>query len=377
MRVLQRYLAREITGAVLFVLAGFLALFAFFDFINELGDVGRSGYGLQHAFAFVLLSLPGHIYELMPIAALIGTIYALAQLASHSEFTAMRAAGLGTQRALWAIFRVGILFALGTLLIGELLTAPAERMAQQVRMSALGGSVSGQFRSGLWIKDTLRGTDGGGDRQRFVNIAELAPDVTLRGVRVFEFDSALHLTEILEAASGRLISPGSWMLSDVTQIRVSPVAGAADLPAVAVERTQLDERVWRSELTPQLLSVLMVAPERMSGWNLVSYVRHLRENRQDTGRYEIAMWKKLIYPFAVIVMMALALPSAYMQSRAGAVGLKVFGGIMLGVAFHFLNGLFTHLGLLNTWPPWLAVSIPSAVAFAVAMGMLAWVGRVR
>ena len=377
MRILRGYLAREIGVAVLFVLAGFLALFAFFDFINELDDVGRAGYRLQHAFAFVLLSLPGHVYELMPIAALIGTIYALAQLASHSEFTAMRAAGLGTRRALWAIFRVGIVLALGTLLVGELLTAPAERMAQQVRMSALGSTVAGQFRSGLWIKDTLRGTDAGGDRQRFVNITELAPDITLRGVRVFEFDASLRLTEIIEAERGRFTGPGAWMLSGVTQINVAPVTGAADLPAIGVERTRVAERAWRSELTPGLLSVLMVAPERMSGWNLVQYVGHLRENRQDAGRYEIAMWKKIVYPFAVIVMMSLALPSAYLQSRSGGVGLKVFGGIMLGIGFHFLNGLFTHLGLLNTWPAWLAVSIPSAVAFAVAMGMLAWVGRTR
>lgn len=377
MRVLRRYFAREIMISVLFVLVGFLALFAFFDFINELDDVGRAGYRLQHAVAFVLLSLPGHIYELMPIAALIGTIYALAQLASNSEFTAMRAAGMGTRRALWAIFRVGVVFAVLTLAVGELLTAPAERAAQAVRMSALGGSVVGQFRSGLWIKDTLRGAPGSGDQQRFVNIAELAPDVTLRGVRVFEFDASLRLTEILEAASGRFAPPGTWLLSDVTQIRVLPVAGAADIPAIGVERTRFAERAWRSELTPGLLSVLMVAPERMSGWNLMNYIAHLRENRQDTSRYEIAMWKKFVYPLAVIVMMALALPSAYLQTRSGGVGFKVFGGIMLGVAFHFLNGLFTHLGMLNTWPPWLAVIIPSAVALTVAMGMLAWVGRTR
>ncbi len=377
MRVVCRYVAREISIAVAFVLVGFLALFGFFDFVNELDDVGRAGYQLQHALAFVLLSLPGHIYELMPIAALIGTVYALSQLASNSEFTAMRSAGLGPIRALYAIFRVGIVFAVVTLLIGEFVTAPADQMAQRVRMSALGSTVSGEFRSGLWIKDTLRSATAGEERQRFVNIAQLTPDVSLRGVRVFEFDSAMRLTEVLEAARGRFDPPGSWLLSDVTQVKVVPEIVAGKYPAVGVERTTKPELVWRSELTPALLAVLMVAPDRMSGWDLLSYIGHLRENRQDASRYEIAMWQKVVYPFAVLVMMALALPSAYLQIRSGGVGLKVFGGIMLGITFHFLNGLFTHLGLLNTWPAWIAVSIPSAVAFMVAMGMLSWVGRVR
>ena len=121
----------------------------------------------------------------------------------------------------------------------------------------------------------------------------------------------------------------------------------------------------------------MLDPERMSLLGLVQYTRHLKENRQSAERYEIALWKKIVYPLAVVVMLALALPFGYLQVRAGSIGYKVFAGIMLGVVFHFLNGLFSHLGLLNTWPPWMAASIPSLVALAVAMTMLARVGRMR
>jgi len=134
--LIGRYLAREIFGAVAFVLAAFLALFTFFDFINELEDIGRGGYRVQHALAFVALNIPGHVYELMPIAALIGSIFALAQFAAHSEYTAMRAAGLGRRRALAAVASVGAVVALVTVLFGELLTPPAERLAQQVRLGA-------------------------------------------------------------------------------------------------------------------------------------------------------------------------------------------------------------------------------------------------
>ncbi|HQD84163.1 MAG TPA: LptF/LptG family permease, partial [Quisquiliibacterium sp.] len=136
MSVIGRYVAREVGAAVSFVLVGFLALFAFFDFINELDDIGRGGYRLQHAVISVLLGLPSRIYELMPIAALIGTIYAMAQFAQHSEFTAMRAAGLSRRRALQSIVVIGAWLSVATAIVGELLTPSAERLAQTVRLGA-------------------------------------------------------------------------------------------------------------------------------------------------------------------------------------------------------------------------------------------------
>ena len=377
MLLVGRYLRREILAAVAFVLVGFLALFAFFDLINELEDVGRGGYRLQHALAFVVLGLPAHVYELMPIAALIGSIYALSQLASHSEYTAMRAAGLGRRRALGVVARVGLALAVLTALVGEVLSPPAERLGQQLRLSAIGGSVTGQFRSGLWVKDTARDQAGEVNLMRFVNIGELLPDGTLREVRIFEFDAQLRLSRLLQARGASWGRGNGWELREVEEIRFAEVATAGLAPAVGTRRATAPTLHWQTELRPEILGVLLVEPDRMSGLNLYSYIRHLRENAQNTSQYEIAFWKKIVYPLAVIVMMALALPFAYLQVRAGGTGYKVFAGIMLGIAFHFLNGLFSHLGLLNTWPPLLSVSIPSAVAFMLALGMLAWVDRAR
>ncbi len=377
MRTLRRYLGEQIGVAVAFVLIGFLALFAFFDFINELDDIGRGGYRLQHAVVFVLLGLPGHIYELMPIAALIGTIYAFAQFAANSEFTAMRASGLGRRQALSTIARLGLVVAVLTALVGEVLSPPAERLAQKLRLSSIGASASGQFRSGLWLKDSVRDRAGQVERLRFVNVGELMPDGTLRDVRVFEFDPEMRLSEIVDARSASYAPPNAWRLSDVDSTRFSDVEVPGDAPLVRTEQSHHDQQVWKSDLSPALLGVLLVQPDHMSGLDLYRYVQHLQENRQDASQYEIALWKKVVYPFAVVVMMALALPFAYLQARAGGIGYKVFAGVMLGIAFHFLNGLFSHLGLLNTWPPLLSVSIPSIGAFVLALGMLAWVDRTR
>ena len=372
-----RYLAREIATAVVFVLVAFLALFAFFDFINELDDVGRAGYSLAAAALYVLLTLPSRTYEVMPIATLIGSVYALAQLASHSEFTAMRASGLSRTRALGELIRLGAWIAIFTALIGEVLAPPAERLAQELRLSSLGSAVGGQLRSGLWIRDSLRDSTGEVQRIRFVNVGELMPDATLRRVRIMEFDQQMRLSEVVKAERGVFSEPGVWQLTGVSTTLYHQIETSEPLPLLRTEIASAATRIWNSELTPALLSVLMVMPERMSALNLFNYIRHLRENQQNTELHEIAFWKKVVYPLAVIVMMALALPFAYLQSRAGGIGYKVFAGIMVGVAFHFLNGLFSHLGLLNTWPPLLAVSIPSIAAFVVAIGLLRWVDRTR
>jgi len=313
----------------------------------------------------------------MPIAALIGSVYALAQLAAPSEFTAMRASGLSRTRALGELVRLGAWLAVFMALVGEALAPPAERLAQELRLSSLGSAVGGQLRSGLWIRDSLRDTAGDVQRIRFVNVGELMPDATLRRVRILEFDQQMRLSEVVRAERGAFSGPGVWQLSGVTTTLYHQVESDEPLPLLRTERASAATRTWASELTPALLSVLMVMPERMSAINLFNYIRHLRENQQNTELHEIAFWKKVVYPLAVIVMMALALPFAYLQSRAGGIGYKVFAGIMLGVAFHFLNGLFSHLGLLNTWPPLVAVSIPSVVAFVVAVALLRWVDRTR
>jgi lipopolysaccharide export system permease protein len=94
MRILTRYLSREVALATLIVLVGLTMLFAFFDLIHELGDLGKGSYRIGGALLFVVFNMPAHVYELFPVAALIGALYALSQLASHSELAVMRVSGL-------------------------------------------------------------------------------------------------------------------------------------------------------------------------------------------------------------------------------------------------------------------------------------------
>ena len=380
MKLIGRYLTREIAGGVLAVLLGFLGLFAFFDLINELDEIGQGGYRLPQAVLYVLLGLPSHIYELMPVAALIGCIYALAQFAQNSEFTAMRAAGMSRQLALRGVLTLGVVLAILTAVAGEWIAPMAEQQAQQLRLNVLGKSPGGSFRSGMWLKDSVRDASGQRLQSRFVNIGRLEPDGALERVAIYEFDRDFRLRSVIQAAHGRYQSPASgrsagWLLEDVetTRFRVQQTGSGYEALRASVERAGQME--WASELNPALLSVLAIAPDRMSAWALWKYTSHLKENAQNANRYELALWKKIVYPLAIIVMLMLALPFGYLQARAGGIGLKLFLGISLGVGFYIMNGLFSNIGLINTWPPWLAVSIPSIVFLVLALVMLFRVGR--
>ena len=355
-RTLERYLARQIYTAVGFVLFGFLGLFAFFDLISELADLGKVDYHLRQVFTFVLLSMPTHAYELFPVVVLIGTLYVLAHLASNSEYTVMRASGLSPRRAGLILAKVGIAFVVLTFVIGEWVAPWAEEQAQKVKLRAMSSMIGQDLESGLWFKD----------EGSFINVREARQTNSLGGVRIYDFDAEYRLRQITLAERAEYAGKGIWRLQETVQTQFTPEGPRTE---------RIPESDWRSRVTPDMLDALIVRPERMSAWALHKYTEHLQGNRQKTERYEIALWKKLFYPIAALVMMALALPFAYMQARAGMVGVKVFLGIMLGIFFHMLNSLFAHIGLLQNWPPLSAAIVPSAAFLAAAMLMMWWVER--
>jgi lipopolysaccharide export system permease protein len=393
MKILQRYFAVNIAQAVAFVLAAFLALIAFMDLTGELPSVGKGGYTFQHALLYVLLLLPGHVYEVMPVAALIGTIYTMAQFASSSEFTIMRASSMSTQMAAWMLFKIGIVFVLITFVFGELITPRTAPLAERLRLSAKGSTVSQEFRSGMWTKDVVHadGVRGPVIGSRFFNVRQIRPDGTLVDLRLYEFDNSMRMRSLITAASATFSGNQTWRLAGVTETRFSnsrvlPEPGAArpagaslqdafgqDTSAVATRNLASLDLV--SEITPKILSVSRSDPERMSANELAVYTRHLSENRQETERFRIAFWKKLVDPLAIFVLMALALPFAYLHNRSGGVSLKIFIGIMIGVGFILLNSLFSHLGLLSTWPAFLTAVAPSLLFLLLALGALWWVER--
>jgi lipopolysaccharide export system permease protein len=376
--IYERYLAKQIYAAFGFILFALVALFLFFDILSELGSI-KGGYTLPIALLHVLLKAPSRISEIIPIAGLIGSIYVFAMLASQSEFTILRIAGLDVKRALMTLTKISLPLIALTLIMSEWVGPYTENKSEQLRMRALGSTYSSQFKTGVWVKDRLRDEDGNGPVRpgvRYVNVGKIDKDNEISNIRMYEFDDAYRLLSIRSATSGQFDENGIWVLNDVTETRFKETKQADPLNAVFSARIFKHPMLTlESEVTPQILSVLLVSPEKMSIVSLGRFISHLRDNKQDAHRHAIAFWKKTVYPITIFVMLTLALPFAYLKVRAGSVGIKVFGGIMLGMSFQLFNSLFSNVGLLGSWPALLTALTPPLLYLLLALVGLRWVSK--
>lgn len=355
MNLINRYLIQEIVSSILLIMLALIAMFSFFDLIQELESLGKGEYGLGNVLLFVLLSAPGHVYQVVPVAVLVGTMYALGRLSRSSELIILRVSGISIVSLAWALVRIGLIFAVFTFVVGEFVTPYTEKTAQRMRIKATDSVIAQDFRSGLWIKDG----------RSFVNVEEVLPDTTLLKVHIYEFDDDFHLRTISDAKTGRFEEDG-WNLSEVAQTLFK---------GDKIKSVYFPEASWQSLIRPELLNVLLVQPEKMSARNLYSYITHLSDNKQKTSRHEIALSAKIIYPLACMVMVVLALPFGFLQQRSGGASAKIFLGIMLGVIYQVMNRVFVHLGLLNDWSPIFSTMAPTLLFLVAGVSMLIMVER--
>ncbi|OGT05942.1 MAG: LPS export ABC transporter permease LptG [Gallionellales bacterium RBG_16_57_15] len=357
MNLLMRYLGREIYLSVALVFAALLMLFAFLDLIHELNVMGKGQYHLGYVLLFVVLTVPAHVYELFPVAVLVGTIFALVQLAASSELTIFRVSGASLWQMVGALFRIALPLVILSFVFSEFIAPPSERMAQQLRLKAQNAQVTlKEFRSGVWVKD----------ENNFVNVKNVMLDTSLSDIDIYRFDETYHLQAITNAKRANFIEQGRWQLEDILETRF-------DRQGTSIHVAQNQE--WHSALNPGILSVLLVVPEQMSAYDLYQYAGHLKDNRQKSARYEIAMWNKLVYPFVLAVMMLLALPFASYHRRAGGIGAMIFMGIALGLVFHFVGQLFASLGALNDWQPFVSATAMTGLFLLLSLAMLWWTER--
>ncbi len=361
MRIFNRYFWQETSITILMIILGLLAMFSFFDLIQELNTLGRGNYGINQILIFVLLSIPGHIYEVVPVAVLVGMMVSLGTLGRYSELVVMRVSGLSVLDIGLILVKVGLLFTAITFFVGELITPISEKMAQRMRIQATDSVIAQDFKSGLWVKDG----------RSFVNVENVLPDATLLNVHIYEFDENFRLRSINNAKKGSF-EDGRWRLSEVTQTKFNY---AKKIEENSVQTQFFDKAYWKSLIRPELLNVLLVAPEKMSAWNLYSFINHLEINKQKTTRYEIALWSKMIYPLACIVMVIFALPFGFLQQRSSGTSTKIFIGVLLGVVYQIMNRVFIHLGVLNDWPPLLSATTPTILFLIVGLSLIFAVER--
>ena len=363
MKTIRRLIYREVVAAVAFVTVGFLALFFFFDFLDDLPNVGKidASYQLTQVLGYVGLMLPGHLYELLPIAVLIGCIFVMARLAQTSEFTILRTSGLGPWRALRSLLALGLAFTLLTFAVGDYLAPLAGRAAQLLKGRYEGGISTGQ--TGAWLREKQS------PHSYNVNVAALAPNAEMQGVRIFEADARGFIVAITQAPEATFAA-GAWVLKNAVRSEFKSVGGGTGRGAI--ERVSSPSLRWPTGLSREMVSVALLKPDRMSTIDLFHYMRHLDANDQVSQRYQIEFWRKVFYPLSCVVMVMLALPFAYLHFRSGGITTYVFGGVMVGISFFMLNNVFGYIGNLQNWRPWLTSAMPGLIYSLFSLAAFRW-----
>ena len=365
MKTIRKLIYRELIVTIAFVTLAFVALFTFFDLVDEMRYVrAGSSYTLTHALVYVACLLPGRLYELLPITVLIGSVTVMARLAQSSEFTILRTSGLGPWRALSLMLGAGAVCALLTFVVGDYLAPTMDRQAERIRSGIPGRPSTGL--TGGWLRERQ------GDRNAIVNVARLrASDGILEGVRVFAFGADGFLSEVILAEGARVEKDDRWTLLNAVRAVIpgrSSLSGAP--PRLTV--TPLAELPWSNGISREMASVALLQPDRMHTLNLFQYIRHLSANGQTSQRYEIEFWRKVFYPLSCIVMVVLALPFAYLHFRSGGISAYVFMGVMIGISFFLLNNVFGYIGDLRQWQPWLAAAAPGLLYSLLSLSAFGW-----
>jgi len=373
MSTARRYLALEIYRASTVVLLALTGLFTFFALIGELDSVG-----VRLSFANLLylqaLALPTQVYELLPIAVLIGAILALAGLAQRHELVILRVSGVSGMKLLGMLWVVALPIMLIAYVLSEIVMPATEMQSSEASLNLLGRAGGGRMHSGYWFREV----DGEGN-ERIINIGSLRFGGNVADITLYEFGPGQTLQRFSQSPQGRFVD-GNLILDAVRETRIALLA-ASDLmdgqaPRAPITQMQhVTQRALSTTLTPERLIARILTPERMAIPDLLDYIDYLDSNQLQAERQVVALWRKLAYPFLLPVMMTIAAPIAFMQTRRGGVGNKVFIGILLGVGFYMMNQLMLNMGMLGHWLPWVTALAPNLIALALALGAVLWMER--
>ncbi|MFV9653350.1 LPS export ABC transporter permease LptG [Pseudomonas sp. NY15366] len=350
MAKLDRYIGTQVFFAILAVLGIILGLALLFAFIDELSDLNKGDYGLAQALWYVLLTAPRRAYEMLPMAALIGCLIGLGTLASNSELTIMRAAGVSIGRIVWAVMKPMLVLMLAGILIGEYVAPLTENQAQADRALAQGGGAAQSSKRGMWHRQG----------QEYVHINAVQPGGVLLGVTRYRFDDERRL---LSASFARRAEyrDNHWILNNVQTTLLHE-----DRSEVVNQR----EERWDIELNPELLGTVVMEPEALSVTGLWQYIHYLSEQGLNNARYWLAFWTKVLQPLVTGALVLMAISFIFGPLRSVTLGQRVFTGVLVGFIFRIAQDLLGPSSLVFGFSPLLAVLVPAGICALAGVWLL-------
>ncbi|MDS4019703.1 MAG: LPS export ABC transporter permease LptG [Candidatus Competibacter sp.] len=339
MKILDRYIFRTVATTTLVALLVLLLLEFFLSLLVELEEVGKGNYTFTAAIRYLLLIQPQRLYEVFPMALLVGGLLGMGALAGGSELIVMRAAGLSLTRLTGSVLGAGLLLSLAVLAIGEFAAPPLEQTAREQRAAATSRDMAIRGGRGFWARD--------GDH--FVHVRAVLPGVRLVDIHSFKIGPDARLETVVAARSARYVE-GRWLLEGVDR---------SLLNGDEVRTEHLPSLEFASAINPKILDVLAANPRELSIRDLLVYVDYLERNGLDAQNYRLALWRKLLAPLAYVAMLVVAMPFVFGPQRSAGTGQRLLVGLLLGLAFFLVNYLLGNVVLLYGYPPLAGAILPS------------------
>lgn len=351
MNQLDRYIGIEIAKAFVLVMLALVFLFSFLDLIKQLDELGTGNYHFSDAVLYELRMLAPRALDLLPVGALLGTTIALSLLAHHGEVNAALASGVSMLRFTWGVLKSGILVVLVAVLLDDLVVSRLHQEAVRQQALAMAEAEMARVDEGFWIYHN----------NRFIHINRVDHGRIPINIAILELDGERRVSRFIQAGQADLDDPNRWLLKDVS---VKALGGAT------VTNAQVEQMHWDSLMTPEQIGLLELLPETMSPRQLYAYVHYLQGTGQQTDRYELSLWQKLTLPFAVVVMVLLAVPAAFGTPRSTSVEKRVIAAVAAGLVFQIANQVIINSGLVLQLPAALTTLATPVVAAIAALVLL-------
>ncbi len=358
MSIIDRYIARHVLSAftiVLLVVGGLDMLFAL---VEELKDIGGN-YTFAAAVKYVMLTLPRRLYEFIPLATLIGCLLGLGILASNSELTVIRAAGISTLQIIFSVMKPVLFIIAIALGLGEFVISHTEQQAQSHRQLLLtnGGVIHGA--SKVWHRDEMT----------FLHINAATADGQVRGVTRYEFNDDLTLARSSFAKAGTY-KDGKWVLTEIVETRFPDTEARKHMSTNRVDVSEIKSEAWETGLTPKLIKVVMVKPDNLSISGLIEYSAYLKEQGLAAERYQIAYWNKLLLPLAIFALVLIAVSFIFGPLRSVTLGQRLITGIVVGLVFKLSQDILGPTSVVFGFYPFVAAIIPILICLGVGFWLL-------
>ena len=352
MNTLDRYIGKSILGSIFATLLTLVGLSAIIKFVEQFRSVGKGTYDIWQAAAFTGLTIPKDIETFFPMAALLGALMALGNLASRSELVVMQAAGFSRFKIGMAMMKTALPLVLLTMVIGEWGIPQTEQFARDMRARALSGGSMLSMKNGVWAKDG----------NNFVFVRRVMDDAKLNDIYIYTFDQHRNLTELKHANQASYSEDESkWTLRQVNHSMISKDE--------ITTSNRLSEK-WETNLTLDKLGAVSLRPTSLSISGLYNYISFLRETGQDVSRFELTFWRKIFQPVSVGVMMLLALSFIFGSLRSVTAGARIVTGICFGFLFYVVNEIFGQMSVVYNMPAVFGALMPSLLFIVMIWWLL-------